>query len=305
MLALLLLLLVSSSLVTVLGLPSKHVEADYVLSPNWDLHAAPQVRHYDWLLTESYRAPGGKPRRMLVVNGMAPGPLIEANLGDVVEVRVTNEMVDVTAIHWHGQPQRGSNEMDGSFGITDCGIAPGTSFTYRWTVQTTGTYWWHAHAAMQHSEGLHGPMILHGRDEGEQRAQYDTDRVLVASDLYDEPLEHYLHTYETREGFNGDMGVEPVPDCGLINGRGLCKGVSPTLAARAVMPLQGHRRHRFRLINAGALASIRFHLEGHRMTVIEADGTLVEPRQVDAVDVMVGQRYSVVVELDQAPGRCE
>ena len=38
---------------------------------------------------------------------MFPGPLIEANTGDRIVVHATNNMVNGTAIHWHGMYQNG------------------------------------------------------------------------------------------------------------------------------------------------------------------------------------------------------
>ena len=38
---------------------------------------------------------------------MFPGPLVEANTGDRIVVKVTNNMVNGTAIHWHGMFQNG------------------------------------------------------------------------------------------------------------------------------------------------------------------------------------------------------
>jgi hypothetical protein len=43
----------------------------------------------------------------LSVVGKFPGPLIEANTGDRIVVKVTNNMVEGTAIHWHGMFQNG------------------------------------------------------------------------------------------------------------------------------------------------------------------------------------------------------
>lgn len=44
---------------------------------------------------------------------MFPGPLVEANTGDRIVVKVTNNMVNGTAIHWHGMFQNG--KVDGFF----------------------------------------------------------------------------------------------------------------------------------------------------------------------------------------------
>jgi len=63
---------------------------------------------------------------MLVANGQFPGPMIEANWGDWIEVAVTNDLViEGTSIHWHGFLQTGTPYMDGTPAISQCPIAPG------------------------------------------------------------------------------------------------------------------------------------------------------------------------------------
>jgi len=39
---------------------------------------------------------------MMVINGGFPGPMIEANWGDWIEVAVHNNLNQGTSIHWHG-----------------------------------------------------------------------------------------------------------------------------------------------------------------------------------------------------------
>jgi FtsP/CotA-like multicopper oxidase with cupredoxin domain len=276
-----------------------------VLSPRWNVNAAPTVRRFDWTLSEKTASPGGLAKRILVVNGQSPGPLIEANLGDTVEVHVTNHMSETTAIHWHGQPQNGTNHMDGALGITDCGISPGTTFTYRWTVQTKGTYWWHAHAGFQYTEGLRGAMVLHSPHDPYsfgptstsakdrlQNTTYDGDQIIIANDLYNEPAASYMATYMSPHGFTNELGVEPVPDCGTVNGHGVCYGGVNTVQSN--ISVSANERYRFRLINLGSLGSIRFSLQGHTMTVIEADGTLVEPQVVQSVSVHLAKEWGSI-----------
>jgi FtsP/CotA-like multicopper oxidase with cupredoxin domain len=43
---------------------------------------------------------------MLVINGAFPGPTIEANWGDWIQVRVTNQLQEGTSLHWHGLLQQ-------------------------------------------------------------------------------------------------------------------------------------------------------------------------------------------------------
>ena len=45
----------------------------------------------------------GVPRQVYLINGQQPGPLIEVDEGDDIEVLVRNDLpVDLT-IHWHGE----------------------------------------------------------------------------------------------------------------------------------------------------------------------------------------------------------
>jgi laccase len=49
---------------------------------------------YDWVITNTTLDFDGVKRLALAINGQVPGPLVEANWGDTVSVRVTNEMQD-------------------------------------------------------------------------------------------------------------------------------------------------------------------------------------------------------------------
>ena len=52
------------------------------LSPSFDIMAAPQSREFNWTLSEINSDPTGTSKNMLVVNGISPGPKVEANVGD-------------------------------------------------------------------------------------------------------------------------------------------------------------------------------------------------------------------------------
>lgn len=65
-------------------------------------------------ITNTTVAPDGRSRIALLVNGQLPGPLIEANWGDTVEVTVNNKMQNNgTTIHFHGIRQLNNSEYDG------------------------------------------------------------------------------------------------------------------------------------------------------------------------------------------------
>ena len=65
-----------------------------------------QAREIDWTF-----APG-RSIRAFAYNGLVPGPTIQANVGDTVEVRLRNSLPQPTTIHWHGV--RVPAEMDGT-----------------------------------------------------------------------------------------------------------------------------------------------------------------------------------------------
>lgn len=49
--------------------------------------------------------------------------------------------------------------MDGVNGITQCPIAPGSSFTYEWMAMQYGSSWYHSHYSEQYADGTVGPIV--------------------------------------------------------------------------------------------------------------------------------------------------
>lgn len=131
------------------------------LNTSLAISSTPTVREYQFNISQAYAAPDGFQKLMILVNGQSPGPLIEANVGDIVRVLVHNELGNMsTSIHWHGIDQRNTTWMDGVTGVTQCAIPPGESFTYEFQISDQrGTFWYHAHTTMQYTDGLFGPLV--------------------------------------------------------------------------------------------------------------------------------------------------
>lgn len=88
-------------------------------------------------------APDGFERLVLVVNDQYPGPVIEADWGDTLEITVINRLENNgTSIHWHGLRQLNSCNMDGTNGVTECPIAPGQTKVYTFVATEHGTTWY-------------------------------------------------------------------------------------------------------------------------------------------------------------------
>ncbi|HEU4643497.1 MAG TPA: multicopper oxidase domain-containing protein, partial [Gemmatimonadaceae bacterium] len=97
-------------------------------------------------------------------NGQIPGPTIEARVGDVLEVHLTNRLPEPTTIHWHGL--RVPAAMDGT-DMVQHPIEPGGTFTYRFRLPDAGTFWYHPHSneTVQMERGLSGALIVRGENE--------------------------------------------------------------------------------------------------------------------------------------------
>ncbi|KAF2003681.1 multicopper oxidase [Amniculicola lignicola CBS 123094] len=98
---------------------------------------------------------------MVFINGQFPGPLLEVEQGEWVEVVVVNHMPFNTSIHYHGIEQIGTPWADGVPGFTQRAIVPGQSFTYKWKADQYGSYFYHAHEKGQIEDGCYGPLVIH------------------------------------------------------------------------------------------------------------------------------------------------
>lgn len=275
-------------------------EEDYVLDPEWDFEAKPTTREYSWTITEHDLNPDGVYRPMVLINAMFPGPLIECNEGDEIVVHVQNRASNATSVHWHGLFQNGTNWMDGTVGITQCPIAPGDDFTYRFKVEgQSGTYWYHSHMGVQASDGLVGPLIIHSKDEEKlQKVPYGEDRVVLVSDHYYDLSSSLLMEYLAPDRENS----EPVPSSAVINGRNTrdCstlpnRNCSSTNITNALFDLASDHNTRLRIINVGAFAEFQIQIDEHEFLLTEVDGTDVWPQSIHRLNINPAQRYSIIL----------
>jgi FtsP/CotA-like multicopper oxidase with cupredoxin domain len=277
-------------------------EEDYILNSAWNFDAAPTTREYTWVIADHELNPDGVYRPMILINDTFPGPMIECNEDDEIVVHIHNRATNATSIHWHGLYQNGTNWMDGTVGITQCPIAPGHSFTYKFIVTgQSGTYWYHSHVSMQASDGLVGPLIIHprgGKEKALQNVPYEQDRVVMLSDHYYDLSSQLLMQY-LEPGSEND---EPVPPSALINGRNVrnCsdlpnRNCSSTGISNALFDLSTDNNTRLRIINVGAFAEFQLQLDEHEFQLTEVDGTDVLPQSIHRLNINPAQRYSIIV----------
>ncbi|KAF2860628.1 multicopper oxidase [Piedraia hortae CBS 480.64] len=272
------------------------------------------TRRYNFTVSRGRIAADGVLRDVILVNEQFPGPVIEANWGDWVEVTVNNNISspgEGTTLHWHGQPLASTPWEDGVSGVSQCPIAPEQSFTYRWRAEAYGTSWYHSHYSAQYAGGVAGPIVIHGPSS----APYDIDiGPVMLSDWYHIP---YFAIVKDAVGKNLSV-IPPVSDSVLINGRGrfdcskpsydqndesLSSSVRSNLTWQCIdnAPLSRFRFHsgkvhRLRLINHGANGVQKFSIDRHSFTVIANDYVPVVPYSTQVVTLGVGQRADVLVQ---------
>jgi FtsP/CotA-like multicopper oxidase with cupredoxin domain len=88
----------------------------------------------------------------------APGPAIRASAGELLRIRIDNQLPAGTTVHWHGIRLR--NEADGVPGLTQDPIGPGSAYVYEFTVPDPGTYFYHPHVGVQLDRGLYGTLVV-------------------------------------------------------------------------------------------------------------------------------------------------
>ncbi|HET7238968.1 MAG TPA: multicopper oxidase domain-containing protein [Terrimicrobiaceae bacterium] len=254
---------------------------------------------------------------MILVNDSLPGPTIRARQGDTIVVRVRNDLSEGTTVHWHGMTQLGTWQMDGVANISQEPIPPGETFEYRFKAEPAGTHLWHSHTGVQYGEGMFGMLVVEAADDP-YRDDYDVEHTVCINDWFHEPGTQILSNLEkgvymepmkmggskmgataTGDSYKGpDLGDVPFQSA-LINGKGRFQNSNSPLEVFAVEPKQ---RVRFRMANIGTTYEMRVCLDGHRLTVIAADGIPVVPSTVDSVTLDIGERCDVIVEMDQPVG---
>ena len=246
----------------------------------------------NWVITNTTLNYDGIDRLALAINGQVPGPLLECNWGDTISVTVTNQMSDnATTIHWHGINQRGSNDQDGVPGITECAIAPGSTRTYTFKATQYGTGWYHSHVYSQLGDGIRGPLVIHGP----ATSNYDVDAGTVMIDDLFGTGSAPMTVAETnaRIAHFGPGGTWNY----MLNGANVFPDLSK--GKHALWKGKSGQKYLFRLINSASQNMFSVHFDNHKMTVISTDFNAIVPYETEWLNIGIGQRYSVIVEMNQ------
>ena len=277
--------------------------------------------HFDLTLDRIAVNKTGTPDWANAINGGVPGPVLHWREGDVVTLTITNNLPVMTGVHWHGIIL--PNDMDGVPGLEFPGIQPGETFTYRFPIVQSGTYWYHSHMAYQEQKGTYGALII--EPKGEPLLKADREHVVLLSDWMDgdpyvvqnnlkQQSDYYNYHRRTLGTFMSDvaqsglgptvserlqwakMRMEPTgleePSGALytylINGQ-------PSGANWTALFRPGERV-RLRFINASAITYFDIRIPGLTMEVVHVHGNDVVPVPVDELRIGVAETYDVIVQ---------
>jgi manganese oxidase len=208
-------------------------------------------------------------------NGQIPGPLLQVDLGDTVEVIVENELPMGTDVHWHGV--RVPNDQDGVAPITQDLIPAGGSFTYRFTADepAIGMYHPHHHGQMKLPNGMFGVLLV---------GEVGTDIPVPSGTIGGRQVPDDLEIVAEVPMVLNDAGT-----IGLsLNGKSF-----PATAPIVVDEGDWFVIHYY---NEG-LQIHPMHLHQMPQLVFAKDGfPLDAPRWEDTVNVAPGERFSVLVQ---------
>ena len=65
--------------------------------------------------------------------------------------------------------------------------------------------------------------------------------------------------------------------------------------------LSAGKTYRLRISNVGLSSSLNFRIQGHKLKLVEVEGSHTIQNVYDSLDIHVGQSYSVLVTADQPP----
>lgn len=228
----------------------------------------------------------GTPGNLQAIPNSYLGPTIRVRRGQTVRINFTNNLPEMTLMHWHGLhiPEA----MDAHPRFT---VAPGQSYVYEFTVMNrAGTYWYHPHPDMrtgfQVYQGLAGLFIVTDNEEeslGLPSGEFDLP--IVLQDRTFGANNQFVYQANQMAGFVGDRI--------LVNGQ-----FAPSIDVAG-------RSYRLRFLNG---SNSRFYKlawsDGTPMTAIATDGGLLEtPVQRPYLTLAPGERVEIIADFRTFPSK--
>ncbi|KAL3813586.1 hypothetical protein ACJIZ3_014854 [Penstemon smallii] len=204
---------------------------------------------------------------VILINGQFPGPTLDS---------VTNENIILNL--------RKNSWQDGVVG-TNCAIPPNSNYTYKFqTKDQIGSYTYFPSTLMHKAAGGFGALNVYARSViPVPYPKPDGDFSLLIGDWY-------TTSHNALQQILDSGNRLPFPDGILINGQG-----------RSSFNGDQGKTYMFRVSNVGLSTSFNFRIQGHKLKLVEVEGSNVLQNMYDSLDVHVGQSVTLLVTLDQSP----
>ncbi|GFQ01934.1 l-ascorbate oxidase homolog [Phtheirospermum japonicum] len=239
-------------------------------------------RFYKWNVTYGIVSPLGTSIQVIMINGQFPGPPIECNTNDNINISVINNLDEPFLLTWNGIKQRKSCWQDGVLG-TNCPILPGKNFTYKFqTKDQIGSYTYFPTTGVQRAVGGFGPLnVMHRAMIPVPYPMPFSNISLLIGDWYNKN-----HTVLQRILDSGK--ALPAPTAILINGQ-------PGYTFNG----ESGKTYMLRVSNIGLSTHINFRIQGHKLKLVEVEGSHTVPNMFNSLDIYVGQSMAFLVTFDQ------
>ncbi|PAN23643.1 hypothetical protein PAHAL_4G107200 [Panicum hallii] len=89
--------------------------------------------------------------------------------------------------------------------------------------------------------------------------------------------------------------AEKAESCGVVRRSECGPFCRETQCGPVVFDVEPGRTYRLRIASTTSLSALNVQVQGHKLTVVEADGNLVEPFDVDDIEIYSGESYSVLL----------
>ncbi len=241
---------------------------------------------------------------LLTYNGTYPGPLIRANSGDTLRIRLINALPanagtnilghkrNITNLHTHGLHVSPEEPADAMMVALNPGQSPLASYNYVYDLSKEepghlNFYHPHIHGSVaeQYWAGLAGPLVIN--DQAGLSVGDFENHVMVIKDLTlsGSLPQAYTSTSDFMRGKEGNLV--------MVNGL-----VNPVLSIR---PGQVQR---WQIVNACNARFLKLSLEKHNLWLIGTDGGLLDkPYKLTSPMVLApGERIDVLVQASQTGG---
>ncbi|KAF2558422.1 hypothetical protein F2Q68_00017837 [Brassica cretica] len=188
-----------------------------------------------------------------------------------------------------GLQHRKNSWQDGVTG-TSCPIPPGTNYTYHFQPKDQiGSYFYYPSTALHRFSGGFGGLRVNSRLLiPVPYADPEDDYTVLINDWY-------TKSHTALKTFLDSGRTLGSPDGVLINGKSGKVG-GPNVPLFTMKP---GKTYKYRICNVGFKSTLNFRIQGHKMKLVEMEGSHVLQNDYDSLDVHVGQCFAVLVTADQ------